>query len=32
MKLENKLKQEKVASNLNKALITEEIVNKNYAH
>ena len=28
MELENRLNQEKVASNLNKVLITEEIVNK----
>ena len=30
--LENRLNQEKVASNLNKLLITEEIVNKKFAH
>ena len=32
MELENMLNQEKVASNLNKVIITEEIVYKKYAH
>ena len=32
MELENRLNQEKIASNLNKIIITEEIIYKNYAN